>query len=902
MDEFVGGLLCGVLFLAVPVGVVAGLAFAGTRSLRTDVDRLTKRVSELQGLAAQARFGNAEQGAARVAQTAPAPAASAAAEAPAAAVADTAPAAAAEPSPSPALAAVQLASASPSVVAPAPAVAAPPTTPPTAGPSAALPPVLPPTTRPPAAPPAPPAPPFDLGAVIEKGAVWAFAGLGGLLLVIAALFGLREAIAAGLLGPVARFGFGVGAGLGAWLVGEVLVWRKYPAPAAALSGAGAAILYATLYAGHGRWGIINQGVTFGIMCGVTFVGVLLAERRSSRFIAYLAMLGGYATPILLSTGENKAVAFFSYLGLVNLGLLAVAVRRRWPDLVGITGGATVFLYAAWMLEYRAPDQVLVGFAAALAFAVMWTVTARRAGEGTRAEIIGVFGVGAAVAFWLVATLGLATPTDPLNVDPVSHLRLDWALGTTAWFGAAWVVAGAALVPLLLRTHLVGRVIAGVAVGLGLLTFATSWTMAGDGRWDVVAVVLPLCIAAGFFVAGLETGLIVLGFAGLSLMVSAPVQNVPAAFLPVLTMGVLAAALLGAWRTGSRIPLAALAVVGALPLYGGLTARGLAGEVGALALATLPLYLALAVGPFLVSRRGDFWGSLAAVLAPMTLFWPIFVIWQDAMGDGADGLLPLLLGANALLAALVLVRGAKSTLGEKEVVLLITVTLLAIALAVPLQLERTWLTVGWAILVVLLAWVNRRVPHPLFVGFAAVLTGLVAVRLLANPYALEYGRTEGPFLVNWTLYTWGIPTLGLLLAARWFPQPWLKVSQRTAAILTGFALVNFEIAHAFAHDGQLSFRSENLGEEMVRSLSWGGYGLLLIVIGIRRRSRAVRLGGLVFTVLGAGKVFVVDLWSLSGFARVGAFGGMAVTLLAAAVAFAWLVRNDQPAQPPQEPPR
>ncbi len=873
MDEFLGGLICGVIFLAVPVAVLAGLAFSGTRSLRTDVDRLAKQVSELQGLAVAGRFGAAENG-----PSAPA---------------------AAKGAPAPAMPAT-------SSAAPVPAEAVPSAkSPPSASPEPSPPTRPPPASRvapPRVATPPVPAVPFDLGAFIEKGAVWAFAGLGGLLLVIAALFGLREAIAAGLLGPVARFGFGVGAGLGAWLVAEVLAWRKYPTPAAALSGAGAAILYATLYAGHGRWGIINQGVTFATMCGVTFVGVLLAERRSSRFIAYLAMLGGYATPILLSTGENKAVAFFSYLGLVNLGLLAVASRRRWPDLVGITAGATVFLYAAWMLQYRAPDQVPVGFVAALAFGVMWTVTALRAGEGTRAKFIAVFGVGAAVAFWLVATLGLATPTDPLNVDPVSHLRLDWALGSTAWFGAAWVVAGATLLPLLLRAHLVGRLAAGVAVGVGLWTFAAAWALAGEGRWDVVVVVLPLCIAAAFLTAGLETGLVVLGFAGLALASTAPIRTVPAGLLPWSTTAVAVAALLGAWRTKSRIPVAALAVVGALPLYGGITERALAGEAGALALATLPLYLLLAVGPFVFARRGDLWGSLAGVLAPLTLAWPLYVVWQQAMGDGADGLLPLLLGANALVAALVLVRGAKSNLGEKEVVLLIAVTLLAVALAVPMQLERTWLTVGWAILIVLLAWVNRRIPHPLFVGFATILSLLVAMRLLVNPYALQYGQAEGAFLVNWTLYTWGIPTVALLLAARWFPQRWLKVGQRTAAILIGFALVNLEIAHAFAQDGQLSFRSERLGQEMVRSLSWGGYGLLLIVVGIRRRSRAVRIGGLAFAVLGVGKVFVVDLWSLSGFARVGAFGGMAVTLLAAAVAFAWLARNDQPAQPPQEPPR
>jgi uncharacterized membrane protein len=108
------------------------------------------------------------------------------------------------------------------------------------------------------------------------------------------------------------------------------------------------------------------------------------------------------------------------------------------------------------------------------------------------------------------------------------------------------------------------------------------------------------------------------------------------------------------------------------------------------------------------------------------------------------------------------------------------------------------------------------------------------------------------------------------------------------VLLGFALLNMEVAHAFAHDGELSFSSENLLQSMTRSISWGGYGLFLVVVGVARDSRGVRLAGLAFMLLGASKVFLVDLWSLSGFVRAGSLFGIALTLLAAAVAFQRLV--------------
>ncbi len=750
-------------------------------------------------------------------------------------------------------------------------------------------------------PPArPPQPPVDLGSLVEKGAVWAFAGLGALLLVIAALFGLREAIAYGLFGPVARFGFGVGVGLGAWGVAELLAWRKYPTPSSALSGAGAAILYGTLYAGHARWGIVGQSPTFALMCGVTGVTMLLAERRASRFVALFALIGGYSTPILLSTGENQALAFFGYLALVNGGVLLVAARRRWPDFVVLPGLATLALYAGWMATFRAPDQVVVGFGGAAIFAGLWLASARPRSDTWPDRVAAGAAFGVALAFWLMAAAGLATPTDPLVIDRVSSLPLGWDLGRTAWFGAAWVVLGAGVFPWLGRGHVLSRVAAGAVVGLGTLVWASSWVLAGEPRWDVVAIVLPVAGLVAGLAGGLEGGLLVAAGSGVALVVCALGGPVPAAYLPVLTGGLLVAALGTGWRAASRWPLVALGVVVVAPLWVGVGDRAEDGEIAALAMATLPLYAALALGPFLRPRRADLAGALAGVLAPLALSWPLYALWRGALGDEVDGVLPLLLGANALLAALVLVRGVRSRAGDKEVVLLITLTLVGVALAVPMQVETTWLTVGWALLIPLLAWVNRRVPHPLFVGFATVLALAVGSRLLVNPYALEYGHGDGPFLFNWTLYTWGIPTVCLLVGARTFPERWLAVGLRTLAVLTGFALVNLEIAHTFARDGELSFRSERLAEEMTRSISWGGYGLFLIVIGIRNRSRAVRLGGLAFTVLGAAKVFVVDLWSLSGFARVGAFGGMAVTLLAGAVAFAWLVRNDQPPSQNQEP--
>ena len=737
----------------------------------------------------------------------------------------------------------------------------------------------------------------NLGAFIERNAVWAFAGVGALGLVIAALFGLREAILAGWFGPVARFGAGAAVGLGAWLVAELLRWRKYDIPSAALTGAGSAILYGTLYAGHARWGLLGQGVTFALMVAITAVTMFAAWRRDSRFVAYLSLVGGYATPVLLSTGENKAVAFFGYLALVNLGLLLVARRRDWPDLVAFSGIATNLLFLGWVVAYRAPDQVPVGLLAAAIFAFGYLALVPRGAAGV-AVVATAMGCGT----WLLGALAMATPTDTFATDPRNAMPLPWDLGATPWVGLVYLTVGAVLLPLLTRRWLPARVVAGAVLGVGAAAYTFSWVAAGESRWDVAAIAGPGVALLALVAGGSAAGLPALLIAVVATLFASAVRAMPAGLLPWHILALLLGTLWVAYGRGKRAALPVAALLLPLVVYVDLTTRLANGEATSVLFALLPVYFMLAFVPFFRPRRGDLWGVLGAALVPVAAFWPLYQAWQHVLGEGFAGVLPILLGANTLLGCIAMLRLARAHLGDRESAILITVSLLAVAVAIPAQLERGWLTVGWAIEVALLAWAWRRVRHPLLVGAGTALAALVTVRLLLNPFALEYGNGAGLPLLNWTLYTWGIPLVAFLLAARWYEARWLQSGLRSVAVLLGFALINLEIAHTFAHDDQLSFRSERLAEEMTRSVAWGGYGLGLVLLGILRRSRSTRLFGLCFAVVGAGKVFLVDTWSLSGFARVGAYGGMAITLLAAAVAFAYLVRSDnqREAQPPEAP--
>lgn len=124
----------------------------------------------------------------------------------------------------------------------------------------------------------------------------------------------------GWLAPPVRFAIGLITGIGLLVVCELRVARQYRVTTNALDAAAIAILFATFFAAHALWHLIPSGVAFGFMALVTATAVLLSLRRDSLVIAVLGLLGGFATPALLSTGENRPISLFMYLLLLNIGL------------------------------------------------------------------------------------------------------------------------------------------------------------------------------------------------------------------------------------------------------------------------------------------------------------------------------------------------------------------------------------------------------------------------------------------------------------------------------------------------------------------------------------------------------------------------------------------------------
>src|SRR6185295_2168646 len=93
------------------------------------------------------------------------------------------------------------------------------------------------------------------------------------------------------------------------------------------------------------------------MALVTAVAVLLSIRRDSLFIALLGLVGGFATPALLSTGVDRPIGLFGYLLLLNAGLAWVAWRKRWSSLTALSLVGTVVYQWGWVYKWLTPDKL-----------------------------------------------------------------------------------------------------------------------------------------------------------------------------------------------------------------------------------------------------------------------------------------------------------------------------------------------------------------------------------------------------------------------------------------------------------------------------------------------------------------------------------------------------------------
>lgn len=311
------------------------------------------------------------------------------------------------------------------------------------------------------------------------GGKW-MAVVGVLALILGVSFFLKYAFEHNWIGPAGRVMIGV-------ICGVVLVgWgerlrSRYLLYSQILAGGGIAVLYLSTYAAYGFYHLVSVPLAFLFMTVVTLAAGTISVLTNQVAMAAVGIVGGFLTPLLLSSGQPNLLQYFSYVALLDVGILGVSFYRNWRvlNLLGLAG--TALLYTAWSSQWYAMAQrwPIVGFLSAyfvifLAATVAHHIVNRKKSEAYDLILLavngfGFFGIlyslfegdrygmsftalGLAVLYFGIAVLSHEfNPEDKnlaLSLPGLSVTFLTVALGIMleqSWLTMAWAVEAVVLV-------------------------------------------------------------------------------------------------------------------------------------------------------------------------------------------------------------------------------------------------------------------------------------------------------------------------------------------------------------------------------------------------------------------------------------------------------------------------
>lgn len=426
------------------------------------------------------------------------------------------------------------------------------------------------------------------------------------------------------------------------------------------------------------------------------------------------------------------------------------------------------------------------------------------------------------------------------------------------------------------------------------------------------------VAGNSAAAALPT--ILLLYLPVSLFVTGRVPQPLVLLLATILLAALAA--LAAARVPSGRWLLA-AVVATCCAQSGWTAWAVVTEVPGPAVAffvQLATVAALSAFPFVFRAAlvREAWAWNAAALVGPLWFLSLRELFEASWGDSFIGVLPVGLAGIALAAA----QQARSVWPDDaaarqgRAVWFLAMALSFMALAIPLQMEKEWITLGWALegLAILMLW--RRSDHPGLKYFALLLLAAATTRLFTHSTLLAYYPRPHWRIVNWLLYTYLVPATALLWSAKILApaelprlQSWEQrfygAGYPIGATLSGlagvaviFVWINLAIADWFS-DGttiQVSF-SRLPARDLATSIAWIVYALILLAAGVRLVQRELRWLSLGLLMVTIAKVFLYDLGELGDLYRVASLLGLALSLLVVSLAYQRFVAKPAKAEDP-----
>ena len=172
--------------------------------------------------------------------------------------------------------------------------------------------------------------------------------IGVLILVLGISYFVKYSIDKGWISEPARVGLGILSGT--LVLGIAHKLRDKFAAFSSVFVAGAiAIFYFTIGIAFHDYKLFGQTTAFIIMVVITGFSCFISLSYNRKELAILSLIGGFAVPFMVSTGEGNYVVLFTYILILDLGILGIAYFRKWNILHILAFVFTILLYCSWMI-------------------------------------------------------------------------------------------------------------------------------------------------------------------------------------------------------------------------------------------------------------------------------------------------------------------------------------------------------------------------------------------------------------------------------------------------------------------------------------------------------------------------------------------------------------------------
>lgn len=689
----------------------------------------------------------------------------------------------------------------------------------------------------------------------------------------------------------------------------VVGWRlreKNPVYALSLQGGGIGVLYLTIFAAYRLHDVLPAPMAFLLMVALTIGTGVLAVRQDARAIAILGVVGGFLTPILVSTGSGNHVALFSYYLILNAAILGIAWTRAWRSLNIIGWVFTFGVGTLWGNDSYTPEKFWSTEPFLVAHFVFYTVIAvlfaLRQPPKLRGFVDGtlIFGTPA-IAFALQALLvsdteyGLAISAlvtagfygllaswlyfrrdEQMRTLVESFTALGVAFATVAiplalddrWTAVSWALEGTALVWIAVRQH---RLVPRFA-GFALLILAG--IMFIDYGWSYDR---GIAVFNGNLLGGLLISITSLFSSRMLATDPKPLPLQAVASVSLLVWGACWWLGSGTWEIFDRVDgddqlhwlsIYYAASFAGLAFWGQLRSWLVANRAAFAYLLVLPVF---ALG-YLIEFDHFFaeWGALAWVLAAAAHLY-ILKLSPDKRVAGfwhfAGGLLfALMLGYEAYYLA------DEAGYGETWRVS----ATLAMFLAIAAGIERALHRIDWPFRAHSAAYSLLAVSVMVLYGgllFLAVLDASgdpdpMAYLPLLNPYDI---LTFVGLFVGWLFVRDAddqLPNLAQAIKTSWFGA---------AFFFSTIAVIRM-VFHMSTMVWDWGYLLDSTSVQTALSIYWSVLGIGGMIYGNRHARRQVWMAGITLMVIVVAKLFLIDLGNTGTVARIVSFLGVGAMLL------------------------